>query len=142
MLVLHPPVVRFNTFVWEDASSVAIDRQAARVAESYSDAGPHTAFVDVPERRTVARVTRRLDGADLDAPALGEAGELVFYAGGDRDGSARTRLTLLCVLTGVETIAPAPDAPRTRPAVQTLTFLGVHPAGADPLTMTAARIND
>lgn len=142
MLILHPPVVRFNTSVWEDVASVAVDRRAARVAESYSDAGPHTAFADVPERRTVATVVRRPEGPDLETPALGEAGELVFYSAPPREGGPRVRATLICILTGVETVAPATDAARARPAVQTLTFLGVHPAGADPLTLAAARIND
>jgi hypothetical protein len=150
MLILNPPVVRFATHVWEDAVSVALDRVAAKVAENYADAGPYTAFADVPERRTIAKVTRRLDADDLDTPALGDEGDLVFYAAPAGAGRAdsplglRTRCTLHCVLTGVHTEVPPAHDPsaRPRPATQTLTFLGVNPNGADPLTLAPARITD
>lgn len=145
MLILSPDIIRFEDLIWDDASAVAIDRAAARTIAEFSDLGPHIAFADVPEKRTTVRITRTLRRADPindPAPHVGRLGTLVFYTSTELGDMGRRRVTVHCVLTGVET--QLGSAARTPRATQTLTFLALSPNGGaqDPVTITPAELTD
>lgn len=135
MLVLNPEVVRFETFVWEDASAVTLERSSTRTVEQWGDAGKHPAFVDVAEARTGAKVVRKLGASESSTPALGAQGDLVFYTSASGGDTGRVRVKVRCVVVSVKTELSAPELAHGG-AVQTIAFVGVSTDGAvDPVTI-------
>ncbi len=100
MLLLNPETVRFEDLLWEDAFAPAIDREAARLVEEWSDAGPYQAFADIPDAKTIIRVARRLvadDRANDAAMHVGRTGTLAFYPSTERsDAPARLLPSTSC----------------------------------------------
>lgn len=137
MLVLNPGMARFEEWVWEDVASVALERGAARLVEEWTDFGPHAGMVDVVEQRTTVRLTRRVSGSEMETPALGSSGSLVFYGAAGGTDAGRVRVTVKCVVTGVKTEAGVDQGK----GVQTLTFVGVSGVtggAADPVKIEDA----
>lgn len=142
-ITLNPQVVRFDDLVFEDATSVEVDRTAARLAEDWSDLGPHAGFVDVPELRTVVRITRRLgpDGpGSVPGPLPGRLGELTFYTSPTWSDAGQKRVRIRCVVTQVVHRLRPPtgrSTARTDPAPeQIITLIGESSDGAqDPITV-------
>lgn len=104
MLALRPRGVRVMGVALDDVESIAIERRATRVAEEWTDAGPHVAFVDVAEQRVSATIVRAPagDAADLFRP--GQQGTVEFEAsanlsGGHRGGARRFIATGVVVET-------------------------------------------
>ncbi|HMN40461.1 MAG TPA: hypothetical protein PKE29_06410 [Phycisphaerales bacterium] len=134
MIVLRPEIVRFESFAWEDVLLVAVERVGTRIVEEHGDAGPHAAFVDVPEQSIHIRVQRAIGVDDLDDPALGTAGVLVFYGAPPADDRRRQRITIACVVVGIRSEPGAGG----RPPAKTIAFRAVSSGGSDPVTIGAS----
>ena len=141
-ITLNPQVVRFEDLVFEDVTAVEVDRTAARVAEDWTDLGPHAGFVDVPEVRTVVRITRRLapegPGA-VPGPLPGRLGELTFYTSPTWSSAGQKRIRIRAVVTQViHRLRPPTGSPaRAQPTPeQIITLIGESTNGAlDPVTI-------
>jgi hypothetical protein len=131
MLILHPDIVRFESHAWDDALLIAVDRIAKRLIEDHSDAGPFAAFVDVPEQSIQVRVQRALSATDTDDPALGDAGDLVFYLAPPAGDLNRKRITIHCAVTAIRIDLPS----GTKPATKTITLTAFKDDGSDPMSM-------
>ena len=127
MLILSPQLVRFDTLEWTDVSLIAIDRTAAREAVEWSDLGPHPTFADVPEQRTTIRIIRQLDRGDLNAPAPGRAGELVFDVSPAATEAGKRTHTAQCVVLGVRHELSA--GPKGHAAMQTIELVALSGDG-------------
>lgn len=134
-MLLHPATVAFGTLTLDAVVAVTIDRLAAREAVEFSDAGPHVAFADIPEQRTLITITRRLDRPDLTALRPGDQADLSLTAAVGASDAARARLTAPCVALSVRHHLSA-AGPRPT-ALQTITLIAVSTDGAaDPITLT------
>lgn len=51
MIWLNPDRVALGSFELRHVTSIAVDREARRRTEEWTDLGPHLAFADVPEQR-------------------------------------------------------------------------------------------
>ncbi|MGE3107528.1 MAG: hypothetical protein AB7G11_00965 [Phycisphaerales bacterium] len=134
MLVLNPPLVKFDTLVWTDVTLVMVDRHGDKVVLERGDLGPHVIFADVPERRIAIRVTREMLRDDVGSPKPGQQGDLVFYtAPGAADG-LRRRVRATCVITGV-----THEVGRLRGALQSILLVAISSDGAaDPIAIEDA----
>ncbi|MBX3385656.1 MAG: hypothetical protein KF768_03715 [Phycisphaeraceae bacterium] len=134
MLVTSPRSVRFGNLSLADARLVAIDRAPVERVEEFDQAGPFCVLADVTRRRTTIRVEREPPDAAWPAEPLlqlGAQAELVVHASPAAADAALVRLSATCVLVAVDHRLDA------RPALQTLTFIAVSPAGdSDPLSVT------
>ncbi len=137
MLLLSPTLVRFDSHTWDDVATLAIDHIPKRLIEDFSDLGPFATFADVPEQSIQIRVQRRVTSDDLDAPALGTSGALVFYFSPPGAELSRRRVAISCVLTSIRTELPA-----LKQATRTLTFLATSDGATNPITITAATLTD
>lgn len=134
-MMLTPTTVTFGSLTLDAIAAVTVDRLAVREAVEFGDLGPHVAFADIPEQRTLVTLTRRLDRPDLTALRPGDQAELTLTAAAGASDAARTRLTATCVVHTVRhqlnTTTPKPTA------LQTITLLAISPNGAsDPITLT------
>lgn len=68
MIVIQPERVKFGDVMWGGVTALTVSVEAQRVVEAWGDAGPWCAMADVPERRCVVTLVRRLDGLRGDAP--------------------------------------------------------------------------
>jgi hypothetical protein len=148
VLVIQPEVVRFETEVWEDVSSVSIERSAARLVEAWGERGPHAELVDVAEIRTTVKLTRRLARGEVSRLGLGRQGVLTVHVGPGGTDAGREKVEVRCVLTGIATSAGAGGG-GTGAGVQVLTFVangvGVDGAGngsVDPVTIRKVDLAD
>lgn len=137
MLLLSPEIVRFDSFAWDDVSTLAVDRLPKRLIEDHSDLGPFATFADVPEQSVQIRVQRRITADDLDDPPLGLSGELTFYIAPPAADLSRRRVAITCVLTAVRSELPA-----AKQATRTLTFHAVSDGITNPITITPAILGD
>lgn len=99
MLILDPAEVKFGARTWGDVRSLAVDVEAPRVCEEWSDLGPWCVWADVPERRVRVLIERSFEGSELASPAVGEEGLLSFRAGAGPE-SAR-EFAARCVVVSV-----------------------------------------
>ncbi len=139
MLALNPSTVTFNLRTFADVSLIALDRAAEKLIEEWSDAGPHTTFVDVAEQRTTIRIVQSISLGDLagsqptDPPALGESGNLVFFTAPSATSANRRMVTIPAVVTSVRHDLGA------KPATRTVTLVAVSSAGGvDPVVVDDA----
>ena len=101
MIVLRPDRVEFDGGAWDGVVRVAIDRVSARTIEGYDESGSYATFVDVARQRVVIRVTQEIVGDDLEAPILGQMGELEVIAGNGTEHDRR-RVRCECVIESVQ----------------------------------------
>ncbi len=137
MLLLNPEIVRFDSHLWDDVATLAIDHTPNRLIEDFSDLGPFATFADVPEQSIQIRVQRRITTDDLDSPALGAQGTLTFYFSPPGAELSRRRVAISCVLTSIRT-----DLPALKQATRTLTFLATSDGATNPITITPAALTD
>ena len=138
MLILNPEIVRFESHAWDDVAAIAIDRAAKRLVEDHGDEGPFAAFADVPEQTLTIRVQRRLSGDDVDDPALGAFGQLVFYKARAGADNSRKRITINCVVTAIRCDLPAAG----KPATNTISFIAAGAGASDPVVIADAALAD
>ncbi len=133
MLALNPRSVKFATAVWENVTSVALDRAADKVVAEVSDLGPHVVFVDVPEQRVTVRVTADLQLDDLAPPRPGDSGTLAFFTSPAGTDGGRKKVSMTAAVVGVR----HPSTPRGFSRV--IDLIAVSSEGAaDPVTITDA----
>lgn len=133
-MLLNPTIVHFGDITIDAVVSLTVDRLAHLEIAEHGDAGPHTAFADVPEIRTLITLTRRLERPDLLALMPGDMAAIAFEAAAGAQDSGRVRVLATAVVRDIRhAIADA----RGRSALQTITFIAVSsPDGqADPLTI-------
>lgn len=138
MIVQNPGMVRFGSFAWESVPLVAVERVGTRVIEEHDDRGPFAAFVDVAEQSVNIRVQRTVAADDLDEPALGMAGELVFFAAPPTDERRRRRITISCVVVGIR-VEPGTGG---RGPTTTIVLRGATTDGGDPVVIEAAGVDE
>ncbi len=123
MLVLRPELVELDGAAWSGVESIVVERSASREVIEFGDEGPHAAFVDVPRRKAIVRVTRSGGEGLADELQLGEARSLAFVAALGGTDRGRVRATV----TGVVTRVSYESTPGGVKQVVTLT--GVSPDG-------------
>ena len=101
MLVLRPELVELDGKSWPGVESIAVERSASREVVEYGDEGPYAAFVDVPQRKAIVRVTRSADVSLADELELGEERALVFVSAFGGTDRGRVRVTVAGVVTRV-----------------------------------------
>jgi hypothetical protein len=138
MLILNPDIVRFESHAWDDVAVIAVERSAKRLIEEHSDAGPFAAFVDVPEQSITIRIQRTLAATDADDPALGDAGDLVFYLSAPGDDRERTRYTIRCAVMAIRIDLPT----GAKPATKTIEFRAFAADGSDPIAIDTPTLTD
>lgn len=131
MLVLRPELVELDGAAWSGVESIVVERSAAKEVAEFGDEGSYAAFVDVPERKVIVRVTRSADEGLADEIELGEEYELVFVAALGGTDRGRVRATVDGVATRV-TYESKPTGVK-----QVVTLTGVSPDGgaADPVSV-------
>ncbi|MEM7623519.1 MAG: hypothetical protein AAF235_10005, partial [Planctomycetota bacterium] len=126
-----PELVELDGNAWPGVDSVAVERSAAREVVEYGDEGPYAAFVDVPRRKVVVRVTRSADEGLADELELGEERSVAFVAAIGGTDRGRVRATVAGVVTRV--------AYESKPGGvnQVVTLTGVSPDGGagDPVAV-------
>jgi hypothetical protein len=102
MIWLNPKDVLLGSVGLSDVRSVTVDERAEKLLVEFSDAGPHANFVDVPERRFVIKVRRRVLGNENLGLAIGEESSFVMRTaptGSDGPGVTVTATVVLTSLT-------------------------------------------
>lgn len=161
MIVLDPERVTFDGRSWDGVLSVVVDREAERLVEAWSDAGPWCAMADVAQVRVKITLTRRVDGVRAqglgesldagvaggapswqtwDAPRLGAMGTLRWTTSVGRSDRQRARVSVRAVVTGVRHrlggLGRRGSAGTQGAAEVEVTLVGVAPGGdgaADPV---------
>jgi hypothetical protein len=102
VLVLNPRTVTFGAATWANVSSVAIDRQAARLIEEPGDNGPYAVLVDVAEQRVRVKVVQEFTRDEMSAPALGDQATLQFYTAPGLSSAGSRKVSMTAAVIGVE----------------------------------------
>jgi hypothetical protein len=137
MLILNPRLVVFGTTTFPDVLLITIDRAAKRVAMEWGDAGPHIAFVDVPEQVVGVKVVQEIMDGSPDGPRPGESAALSFVTSPTGSDSGRLRFSGTGVVRSCthEIVASG----RNIGARRTIEFVLVSATGAsDPISIVAA----
>lgn len=134
-MLLHPNTVEFGALQLDGVVGLTIDRLAAREIVEFDDAGPHAAFADVSEVRTVITLTRRLTRATLDTPMPGMLAELSFASASGSHDAGRVRVWAMAVLREARHTLADGVGRGAASAMQTLTFIAVSDdgGGTDPV---------
>lgn len=134
MLLLSPRTVAFGMSQWVNVSLVAIDRETARPALEFSDAGPHPVFADAPEQTTRIKVVQELAGDDLGAPRPGETGTLELFTAPTATNRPRMRFRAEACVESV-----THEVSLKRGTLRTITLIAISSDGAaDPITTEGA----
>jgi hypothetical protein len=134
-MLLHPTTVQFGDLGLDGVVGLTIDRLAAREIVEFDDAGPHAAFADVSEVRTMITLTRRLTQATLDTPMPGMMAELSFTSASGSHDAGRARVWAIAVLREARHALADGGGRGGASAMQTLTFIAVSDDGGatDPV---------
>ncbi len=76
MIWLNPQTVDLGGVALSEVRQVAVDEKPEKLIVDFSDAGPHVAFADVPERRSTVKIRRRVLANETLGIAVGD--ERVF----------------------------------------------------------------
>ncbi|MBX3382751.1 MAG: hypothetical protein KF864_04485 [Phycisphaeraceae bacterium] len=133
MLILRPDTVIFDDEPLHDVAAIAIERAAESRALEWSDAGPHTAFADVPQQRVEITLISDLRSGTEDTPPPGRAGALSFYLA-QASSVPRRRITIPSAVV----LSSTYDIQQNTRARRTLRFIALSPNGgaADPVSIT------
>jgi hypothetical protein len=134
MLWLSPERVELLGASLSGVTMVSVDRVTTRLAEEWSDLGPHVVFADAAEQRVTVTVRRGAQGGEgLLTPAAirpGAQGTLTLRANPSAGDGKGTSVTASVVVTGVEHGAGA-----KRGVEQTIRMVAVSSDGAlDPIS--------
>ena len=124
-MLLHPRSVNFGDLVLDGVVALVIDRIATREIVEFDEAGPHAAFADVSEVRTVITLTRRLNHATLDTPMPGMLAELSFTSASGSHDAGRARVRAMAVLRETRHTLADGGGRGGASAMQMLTFIAV-----------------
>lgn len=133
MLILNPSRVELGSATLCGVNSLAVERTTLDPLEQWGSGGPWCRLVDSTRRRVEVIIKQEASGPLDPGPALGTQAELraLISTGGDR---GRRRLRCTCVVIGV-----THQQPIGRPAVRTVSLLGVSPGGTtDPVIIEEA----
>lgn len=134
MIWLNPDRVMLGAIELRDVFMIAVDRAARRLAEEWTDLGPHAGFADVPEQRVMVSLARRILESEAASPKPGEAHTLTFRAGASASAAGVWAYSIPVVVVSVEHSMAASGG-----AMQRLRAVAVSPDGlADPVTESAA----
>ncbi len=132
MIWLNPKTVDLGGTILDNVSSVSIDENSSRLVVEHQDDGPHVVFVDVPERKIVVKIRRRVVTDEVLGIDLGDSRALTMRttdSGGD--GLNGAQVTATVVVTDL-----AYDVDRKRGAELVITAIAVSSDGAiDPVTV-------
>ena len=135
MIWLEPAQATFAGEELGGVTSITLDRKADRLLVEYGDRGPHPAFADVPEQRSVLKVVRTVEADDPGSGLTpGASGLVSFVTAPDRTGVRGERVAME---SGVVHVMHA--ARGARGVGQTIEFVGVSALGTDdPVVRTPA----
>ncbi len=132
-MLLNPRNVTFDGQTWSGVGQVTVERTAGRLIEEWSDTGPHSLLVDVPEVRAVVRVEQTLSEDDPGDPVPGTAGEFTAEFGPSGGDLLRRRLRVQAVVVQVTQQIGVEGSKRV------VTLRGVSADGAsDPVVVEEA----
>lgn len=135
MLFLNPQRVTIGSLVLDNVQSIAVDREARRLVEEWTDLGRYAAFADVPEQRTRIRLLRALTRSEATPLRPGDQALLRFRVASGASAAGVRELAATVVVTAVDHTLSARQG-----AVQRIEALAISPdGGADPITETDQR---
>ncbi len=137
MLWLSPERVELLGVTLPGVTMVSVDRTTTRLAEEWSDLGPHVVFADAAEQRVTVTVRRAAQGGEglLTPGAIrpGAQGTLTLRVRASAGDAKGTTVSASVVVTGVEH-----SAGPTRGVEQTIRMAAVSSDGAlDPISEAA-----
>ena len=133
MLLLNPTTVRFGQSLWPSISAIAIDRQPRRIVEEWTDLGPYTAMVDVPEQRIRIVIHQELAHDDPSPPRPGDQATLSFFTAPARADAARRKVSSTAVVLEVRH-----ELSQKKGALRVISLAAISGGAADPITITDA----
>lgn len=129
-MMLNPRSVTFGSETWNGVGKVSVERSASRLIEEWTDTGPHTVLVDVPEARVVVKVEQAISEEDPGGPVPGALGELIVEFGPSGGDLLRRRLRVEAVVVQVAHSLDAEGAKRV------VTLRGISSDGeVDPVVI-------
>lgn len=132
MIYLNPASVKLGTFDLTNVFSIALDREARRLIEEWTDLGPFENFADVPEQRVSVWIARRILATETSGPKPGESHALSFRAADGADASSVRSVSMTVVVTAVEHTLSSSGR-----ATQRIRGVAVSTTGSgDPVTET------
>ncbi|MDX2116301.1 MAG: hypothetical protein SFZ24_11880 [Planctomycetota bacterium] len=137
MIWLNPAKVTLGALALEGVTHIAIDREAERLSEEWTDLGPFAAFADVPEQRVRVLIVRRVAQSETAAPRPGDALALSFRTSATASAAGvRSVSVAQLVVTGVEHAVSAGSSGAAS-ATQRIRGVALSTTGsADPVTET------
>ncbi len=134
MLVLNPRQVEFGASTWTNVTSVSVGRSARHVLTEWSDSGPYTVLVDVPEQLVTVRVVQEMLADDMDEVRPSETGTLTFVTGQNSSDAGTRLVTVECVAKSVSY-----ETSVSRGSRRFIELIAVSSDGvADPVDVSAA----
>lgn len=125
MIWLNPMGVTLGGQSLSEVESVLVDEQSQRLVVEHSDDGPHAVFADVPERRVVVKILRRVIGNEVAVPRPGDLGVLSFRSAPTGASASGVAVSATVVVTDVKH-----EIDRKRGAWQTVLAVAVSSDGA------------
>lgn len=133
MIWLNPTNVSLDTVTLEEVRAVAVDQKHDKLIAEYTDNGPHPAFVDVPERRAVIKLRRRILGNENLPIAVGDQRTFQMRTAPSGTSAPGVVLTASVVITAIGYKLERHDG-----AEQTIDLIAVSSDGAaDPVSVVA-----
>lgn len=133
MIWLNPERVTLGPFELRNVLSVAVDRDAHRTAEEWTDLGPHLGFADVPEQRVSVMISRRILETETVGPKPGESHALVFRTSAGASAAGVRLVSMTVVVTSVDHLISSSGRATQRIRAAALSTDGA----ADPVSETA-----
>lgn len=133
MIWLNPEKVSLGSLELRNVTLVGVDREARRIAEEWTDLGPHMGFADVPEQRIGVLIARRILESETTGPKPGESHTLTFRTAAGASAAAVRSVSIPVVIRSVEHSVSASGS-----ASQKIRAVAVSSDGAaDPVTESA-----
>lgn len=133
MIWLNPRSVTLLGVSLGEVRHVSIDEKAERLIVEFGDSGPHPSFVDVPERRSVIKIRRRVLGNETHGLAIGNTGTFSMRTAPNNSNGPGVTATASVVLSAI-----GYTIDRSGGAEQIIEALAVSPDGAAaPVTVAA-----
>lgn len=135
MLHLNPQRVLLGATELTNVQSIALDREARRTIEEWTDLGPYAALADVPEQRLTFRITRTLTESEPSPAKPGDQLTLSFRTSPTASAIGIRAISATVVITEITHTLAAGG--RT---TQRLSAVAISTTGAgDPITDTEAQ---
>jgi len=101
MIWLDPKTVVLGSAPLTEVRQVSVEERAEKLLVEFTDNGPHPAFADVPERRSVVKIRRRVLGNENLGLGVGDERLFEMRTAPSGTDAAGVTVTATVVLTGI-----------------------------------------